>query len=81
MKECSSSHKRGCYKSHPGSLSALSEKRLGLLCPLKMGETEAQSRGRERHAPGGLEVAEAEAEGGSGVTQRPVSLNKDRIFH
>lgn len=61
LKECSSSHKRGCYKSHPGSLSALSEKRLGLLCPLKMGETEAQSRGRERRAPGGLEVAEAEA--------------------
>jgi hypothetical protein len=46
-----------------------------------MGETEAQSRGRDRSAPGGLEVAEAEAEEGSGVTQHPVSLNKDRIFH
>lgn len=46
-----------------------------------MGDVEVQSRGRERHAPDGLEVAETEAEAGSAVTQHPVSENKDGIFH
>lgn len=55
--------------------------KVGVIAPLKTEETEAGNRGRERPAPGHQEVAEAEPDTGSDVTQHAVSLNKDRIFH
>lgn len=47
--------------------------KVGVTEPLKTEETEAGNKGRERPAPGHQEVAEAEPDAGSDVTQHPVS--------